>query len=304
MAHKVGQMTEPAPKWACGPCGKLPTHAKGLMLHMSDRSSTGYKKVYYRPENELMYVPEDENAQPLGRFATAVAAAVCYARYVAGDVSFHARTAHSILDCDNRPGTLRRWLVRWEGSSAADATWEPRRSVPKAMIDAYEEVQQVAHNLTIEPTLLEAAGVLPCAVESADADACAAYLGEHWRAGSLPLSQTRVRGYSSYEKTIDEQARRARHTAHRRTALRPGRTNNVRCQAAPRSHALSRALTRSHALSRRRTVAGPRRCAACLVRAGQCDIRARILLCRPSPTIRAAAPLLRRIRRSLSLIHI
>ena len=78
----------PEGEWLCPACAaspeqERPTEAEGLRLHMSDRSSTGYRGVYQDGGRFAAQMCVEGKNVRLGNFATAVEAAVAYARTLA-----------------------------------------------------------------------------------------------------------------------------------------------------------------------------------------------------------------------------
>ena len=67
---------------APSPAAEMVEEAEGLRLHLSSKSSTGYKGVSYAPLAALKpySCKASRTSEYLGTFATAVEAAVCYAR--------------------------------------------------------------------------------------------------------------------------------------------------------------------------------------------------------------------------------
>jgi hypothetical protein len=70
-----------------GPAAAVVEFAEGLRLHLSSRSSTGYRGVYYKPSNAkdrkyFAQLMEGSRFVSLGHYATALEAAVAYAKHV------------------------------------------------------------------------------------------------------------------------------------------------------------------------------------------------------------------------------
>jgi len=61
---------------------ELVTEAEGLRLHLSNQSATGYRGVLLVAGGFKAQVHENETTRHLGSFATAVEAAICYARHI------------------------------------------------------------------------------------------------------------------------------------------------------------------------------------------------------------------------------
>ena len=78
-AQHFGEVREAVPP------AELPTEAKGLKLHMSDRSSTGYRGVYQDGGRFAAQMCVEGKNVRLGTFDTAVEAAVAVARFVAAN---------------------------------------------------------------------------------------------------------------------------------------------------------------------------------------------------------------------------
>mgnify|MGYP000874477695 FL=1 len=87
------------------------TEAEGLRLHLSPRSNTGYRSVYRIPNYSSGQPPakpfqarykRDERLVSLGYFATAVEAAVAYAKHMArgGEAAAEAEGAGHVDECD------------------------------------------------------------------------------------------------------------------------------------------------------------------------------------------------------------
>ena len=73
-AREMGEVAAPT----------VATEVEGLRLHVSSKSSTGYKGVYYQPRQvsrPYRAVRPEDNTQ-IGLFATAAEAAVAYAKVV------------------------------------------------------------------------------------------------------------------------------------------------------------------------------------------------------------------------------
>ena len=166
----------------------VPTEAEGYKLHMSGKNKTGYRHVYLKNKNDvdqpMPYTAEDDENYTLGRFRTAVEAAVAYAKYKLGDDEREriAREAVvSLLEDNGKEGIERRWLVKvsTEYSSAmllasrgghgarkaltpskgtahdtpCGCAWLPLRALPPALVAAYEAQALERFNQTVEGAL-------------------------------------------------------------------------------------------------------------------------------------------------------
>ncbi|KAL1499914.1 hypothetical protein AB1Y20_012596 [Prymnesium parvum] len=209
--RKRGRPAAAAPPPSHAPPPAAPSSTSGgVALHLSSRSGTGYKKVYYRPKSEpTPYVPEDEYGLPLGRFATAEEAAVCFARYVAGDISVRGQPVR-VLQGNGLSGRHARWLLECDGGG--EPMWVAPPSVPAPLLEAFLREERVAFNTALVGDLRQSSAA--CAVDEELAAACAAFLQEHWRDRGLQLGGQYVTGYASYGKTLQPQdaAEQSRHT--------------------------------------------------------------------------------------------
>jgi hypothetical protein len=142
---------------------------------------------------------------------TARASEVATEDECAGVPSPMHREAERVLQANGELGSSERWLVKWRGQSASQASWLCRRSIPPALLCAYEETLQAAFNRQVEPMLTDAncrdhsdaSGVKALSVRASDAAECAAFLLAEWTGGKLLLPGHAVcRGYASYGKTL------------------------------------------------------------------------------------------------------
>jgi hypothetical protein len=87
-----------------------PTAADGHQLFvaaLTGPNSTGYKNVYLKAafkKTALPYIAEDDNRRSLGRFSTAIAAAVAYAKYRAGERNDSKGQVKRILEDNGKNG--------------------------------------------------------------------------------------------------------------------------------------------------------------------------------------------------------
>lgn len=178
-------------------------------LFISSTNPTGYRNVYAKSQHkdsEKPFTVEKDDRNSLGRFATALEAAVAYANWKA---SLHADAV--VKGCNGKLGPERRWLVLRAGSTNPE--WDRAEHLPAHIIAAWEEEQCAAHNQRVEPSIgdgsgssLNRTGVETAQVAVADADACARFLQQQWLDGALVLPNQRgfkIRGYSTYAKTLD-----------------------------------------------------------------------------------------------------
>ena len=216
----------------------VPTEADGYKLHMSGKNKTGYRKVYLKKHDEdqpMPYTAEDDENYAIGRFRTAVEAAVAYAKYKLGDGEREriAREAVvSLLEDNGKEGIERRWLAKVSAdySSAmlsasggghgarskgtahdtpCGCAWLPLRALPPALVTAYEAQALERYNRTVEGALgtahtsLGETGVEPIHVDKQLADACASYLRANWLAdGTCAVGRQQLLGYSTYGKVL------------------------------------------------------------------------------------------------------
>ena len=89
----------------------------GLDLFLSSTNKTGYRRVHRKAKakSDKPFTAEDDDAYVLGNFATAVEAAVAYARYRAG-LHLADKGDLEIRASNGAEGRDRRWLVCRGGS--------------------------------------------------------------------------------------------------------------------------------------------------------------------------------------------
>ena len=200
--------------------------AEGFELQLAGPlSKTGFKNVYLKKmwqNSDRPYSVEDDNRFQLGRFATAVEAAVEYAKYKAGESERDRIARESVVDImtDNgKEGIERRWLVKQQSQSSdgivhtTSDTWLPQYLVPPPLLERYKIQAAIRHNETIEPALtaqggssvLSETGVQPCKFDASTAVACADFLRNHWQEdGACMLGAIKAFGYSTYSKVLGE----------------------------------------------------------------------------------------------------
>ena len=159
------------------------------------------------------------------------------------------RVAEAVLESNGQPGHKERFLVRWakppKPFNRPEASWEPARKVPPALLIASLEEARAAFNRKALPELASAegavdggavdggaeggaggdveggagaalSGVVALSVPPDAAAECSAYLLEHWRDGRLPLRDgtTACFGYATYGKTLSahDASQQAAHT--------------------------------------------------------------------------------------------
>ena len=127
----------------------------------------------------------------------------------------------ALLQTNGLLGLAERFLVRWP---TGNETWEPRRRLPKALLEEGEDEARAAFNRTVDPTLPNAPGVVTSnCVRFRNAKDCAEYLKQHWTDGKLPLGETLCHGYASYAKVLEEhdEVQQRTHTLLMTNALLP-----------------------------------------------------------------------------------
>lgn len=157
--------------------------AEGLRLHLSSVNETGYTGVFPAVSGKAFEAVASEfgTKRSLGEFATAVEAAVAYARYT----SERPRRRSDLVDGDDGDDDDESDDdVEDDDDDDPSAAWATRqRRLAR---------QQATFNLAIEPALSDpdspdGSGVFQLTVSAEHARRCAAFLRAGWRDGSLQL---------------------------------------------------------------------------------------------------------------------
>ena len=135
--------------------GTLVTQSEGLMLHTSERSSTGYKGVYPMPSGRRGFRAEFHGGQ-IGVFDTAREAAVAYARHVQS-------RAHADENAEREAAVKRQKLAQPEeaGTQRPDSTASPALTVAASSsatgsgsgMGLVQKVQRVKEVLQLDASL-------------------------------------------------------------------------------------------------------------------------------------------------------
>ena len=169
--------------------------AEGLRLHTSDiATTTGYKNVARTGQSFEAAVTRNGERHSLGKFPTAVEAAVAFARYRLE----HPRGSYAGSSEEGAEATFN------DDDDDDDAEVEDGEEDDEP--EPYEtekevEARQAAHNRALEPLLgdadapgQDASGVVALEVSAEAAAECAEFMRTHWRGGRLLLPGTAVEG--------------------------------------------------------------------------------------------------------------